>query len=120
MKEIKLRALGICGTKKDCWCYGYYYKDAYGDSYIRDIDQTAIYLVNENTVGEFTGFKDRDNTEVYEGDIVNQWTKLGYKKTVIRFEEGSGEDVLYYGYEVPNEDCEIIGNIYENPELLKN
>lgn len=82
---------------------------------------------------QFTGLLDRNNKEIYEGDIVtyqagepNKNDGSFYRgKSVVEFENGAFwprpikeecED-SWYDYEL--KDLEVIGNIFENPELLK-
>ena len=72
---------------------------------------------------QFTGLKDCNDKEIYESDVIKD--KYGYVNIVF-FKNGSfvyksiTEKLdLYYNLNNINKECEIIGNIYENPKLLK-
>ena len=71
-------------------------------------------------LSEYTGLKDMYGKEIYEGDILFESFGEEYFKVV--FENGSFRAEAD-GYSLDLEDyddiCEVVGNIYENPELLK-
>ena len=72
---------------------------------------------------QYTGLKDKNGKEIYEGDILYDRSEYGGNKTVtwnqsmpsFQFDKLLGYSFCKQGAEM----CEIIGNIYENPELLE-
>ena len=85
--------------------------------------------INIKTIGQFTGLHDKNGKEIYEEDIVYCQTKYGKAKALIKFIDG--KFVAYWNsaithpqnrhhiacYEI-NKRFEVIGNIYEDIELL--
>ena len=78
---------------------------------------------------QYTGLHDKNGKEIYDGDIVYCQTKYGKAKAIIKFIDG--KFVAYWnsalthpenGYHIAcyeiNKRFEVIGNIYDNPELL--
>lgn len=84
-----------------------------------------IISVHPDTVGQFTGLRDRNGIEIYDGDIVTI-LEPDLPAEVKWNEREATYEVLYpEGYPKPSElylwakYCEVIGNIHDNPELLK-
>ncbi len=74
--------------------------------------------VNKKTVGQCVGLTDKNGTKIFEGDIVKNDNGM---KTSVEFYRGR-----YYPFIAfpefrcwDEEECEVIGNIHDNPELLE-
>ena len=92
--------------------------------YIRDRHACA-HEVDKDTIGQFTGLYDKNGREIYEGDIVLHKTYHGEKPCVVRFECGAFIVGYHKGSSIKrtpmliNKSCILIGNIHDNPELIK-
>ena len=87
------------------------------------------YPVRPETLGEYTGLKDRNGNRIFEGDIVHCFSETDSANMVVIFEEGEFRMVLcekfksyvtgggYYLLRFFVK--EIIGNIHDNPELME-
>lgn len=137
MREIKFRAYS---KELNRWMYGFY-GWSMGKNYITEIineyptlsDPGGCYIetfkeVEENSISQYTGLKDKNGKEIYEGDIIQSFDSQDYEIThIIEYsDEGAKFTAKHKGFGdcgvsqkwISEFEKEIIGNIYENPDLL--
>ena len=141
MRTIKFRGKSLSGE----WLYGYLYKHGIappsdflciGQAVLPWKDTVGVYVVDPETIGQFTGLYDKNGKEIYEGDIVSHpWkdpifgdlVETGqFVHSTICFNNGAfvvnyrlqGEYIYLQDF-VRLKCLEVVGNIYDNPELLK-
>lgn len=129
MREIKFRGKRIDNGE---WAQGelvtHYFrpKEKCYNIYNCDTDDTE-YEIDENTLGQYTGIKDRNGTKIFEGDILRlcestkpfliYWSGIAWAAKNMngkKKEYAFGSDLI-----LECEKCKIIGNIYDNPKLLE-
>ena len=123
MRTIKFRGFSIALND---FVYGYLH-------YYERHDEFAIddYAVNEDSISLFTGQHDKNGTEIYEGDILahdnGDYSLIVYREECMAFCRIDAKNVgningYYNLHEEAWRSClqraKVIGNQYENPELL--
>ena len=145
MREIKFRGYD---TDSKVWRYGYYFlkedttlSPIYNskEQYEKDKKENRHHLilfngfsdwnlpkphyqseVDGDSIGQYTGLKDKDNKEIYEGDIVTDGNVYG----AVVFDEKHAQFMIDDIYDEHQDytdwwhEVKIIGNIYENADLL--
>lgn len=137
MRTIKFRGK----TRDGEWVYGYYLPSIYEDvdiiTVLEDFKLTEKnYHVLKETISQFTGLLDKNGKEIFEGDIIKMSTatygdeifRIGYEDSHIGAfclcsdeQEDTSRFVSIFGGNYGYEPfyCEVIGNIHDNPELIK-
>jgi len=124
MRTIKFRGKNISTGE---WRYGCLVRYSDHSCYIFGdyVDKNEVWEVLTETVGQFTGLLDKNGNEIYEGDVL-YYPMQGKRVVYYPF----NERVASYGLrEISTGMCstlqdshrvyEIIGNLYQNPELLE-
>ena len=131
MREIKFRAKRLDNGK---WVFGVPITNSYGDRVffipLLLTDKIAypferlvdwVVEVMPETIGQYTGLKDKNGVEIHEGDLVQVEGMFSYEPFKVWFRNG-----MYHvgnwnmqGFMNAFDFYEVIGNIYETPELLE-
>lgn len=145
MREILFRGqtrrygekVNITGEKLPSnWVYGGIFPQNDGEDFaiIYQQDPTVEkFMVYADTVGQYTGVKDNNGVKIFEGDIIQvkfernvelpSEPTVWYENYEVYFDDESHEwrvkrDSYTYSLWEYDQDCVVIGNIYDSPELL--
>ena len=106
------------------WVHGY----LSDKNYINDKSLEGEFLVDENTICQYTGLTDKNGKKIFEGDILRHadetilktvWNdrKYGFAAQCVK---GSVllKECKWGLWEFESDEVEVIGNVFDNPELL--
>lgn len=128
-REILFRAKHIHAMDSNehlngTWVHGY----LSDKNYINDKSLEGEFLVDENTICQYTGLTDKNGKKIFEGDILRHadetilktvWNdrKYGFAAQCVK---GSAllKDCKWGLWEFESDEVEVIGNVFDNPELL--
>lgn len=131
MREILFRGKHIHALPQNehldgTWVYGY----LCDENYINSPELEGEFLVDPETVCQYTGLTDKNGKKIFEGDIVKvlytDWEEDGRDVTEVKYSEKSasfspwdweydcdGCDLYFHIKEI-----EVCGNIFDNPDLM--
>lgn len=130
MREIKFRGRDNYGG----WHYGDLWNIYKSDYVIISRTKGKLFPVLPETVGQYTGINDKNETEIYEGDIVRRddhsiFGVIKFGKYTQPFNDNA--DTKHIGFYVDwtdmfrrdlgywAEKCTVIGNVHDTPELME-
>ena len=121
MREIKFRAWDMVTVKMVVW-----------EDLLNKHDLNEIFKYGYDLeLMQYTGLKDKNGVEIYEGDIITtdlqrQYLIVEYRNGAFMLNCNDGEedyyDIFFSTYEEPKKVYkygEVVGNIYDNPELME-
>lgn len=137
-REILFRAKKVEGGE---WVDGYIVKK-HGTYFLYDINNSDTcrqnnYLIDEDTICQYTGLTDMNGKKIWEGDIIKYhfgevYAPVKFGEYQSCFDSTSTSHVGFYvdwdekhdvrkdlGYWIKLVDAEVVGNIFDNPELLE-
>lgn len=124
MRELKYR---VYDNTEKCYSDKAFSIDQLGICYVQDEDGYGEEIDEERYIVEqYTGIKDKNGKEIYEGDIV-EYTTCYYgnekrHRKVVEWSEWDSDDFgepHNLGYSNLSECMEVIGNVHENADLLE-
>lgn len=126
MREILFRGKNI---ETDEWVHGDVFHSTGFALIMPDGTLMGTQIVDPATVGQYTGLTDKNGKKIFEGDVVECWSR-GVKAQGVVHRRIDGLWIIYPAYQqdsfwglCPNADgtttVEVIGNIHDNPELLE-
>lgn len=122
MREIKFKAKRL---DDNSWVFGYFYEEN-GNTYIIEnrqketmLNRNLTYQVDPETVCQFTGLKDYENQDIYEGDILAEKRYPEFEVGYINCTFAAayvGDDKFIFNLTALSEVCTVCGNKFDRKE----
>ena len=122
MRTIKFKAKRLDNGE---WICGFFYKECDNTYIIEDrqsesmLNRNEAILVDPSTVCQFTGLKDYENKDIYEGDILAEKRYPEFEVGYINCTFAAayvGDDKFIFNLAALSEDCTVCGNKFDRKE----
>ena len=125
MREIEFRAKRLDNNQ---WVYGFYspriwYPSNEQTPNVKELTGSDV-LIKPETLGQYTGRKDKNGKKIFDGDFIkarhnDELYRVYWESYRFIIEDNYGNVILPVQEAIDHFECEVVGNIYDNPKLLK-
>ena len=118
MREILFRGKTVCDGD---WVYGGITWNPSRKKFFIHTDWEEAKVIPE-TIGQYTGLTDKNGTKIFEGDILHAAQGnfvVRWSESICSFVAGEKEKIRPCMNSGTMKHCEVIGNIFDNPELIE-
>lgn len=125
MREIKFRGKATVPHEDMGWVYGsLVIGPVFNSIHFTTSQGPQSVLVDWRGIGQYTGLKDKNGTEIYEGDVVEAFYFKDYYSGLVKYDDELAGFYIWFPEQkvtlpvyASHETQKVIGNVFDDPEL---